>query len=530
METLSAVLSVIGMNNIRKFAIFTVMILGTLRAGGLGKGPRTHLAQLSAKEVVLGGKEGWAEFASSKNVTTGSGRFGYPSVELAPNAFDADEETDLLIDFENPVNPISNGNYHINKNFLKRSDQTMLEKAAGLSRGAGGGLSVKGKPGTFFGTEGLAGSFTLEFWLCPSVAENGETVFKWESSKTVSNQLVYQLLNASFNKGHLEWTLSNFFDDDVNPYHSHDLILKGRTTIVPDTWTLHALTYNSENGCLEYLVNGVTEDLLYHTTTGQEGGEVSLVQLGTPSEVHFCPDYTGKIDDIRIEKRPYKVQSFQSAENAGKVGHTLYVPTGGSFISKPIMVSTGSKLNSLKAEMNVPSQTAVLFYVRSGENYYNWTDTYPEWKPVESGKDIQGVSGLYFQVSAELYPDGSGEHTPSITQITLDYYELPEPVPPFVVNAVAGNGTVTVSWNYSVDDTAGGYYLYYGTRPGEYLGRMAVEGDSPINVGNTTSFTLTGLENGRIYYFAVAAWSAYDDRVVGKLSKEVFARPLARLK
>ena len=59
---------------------------------------------------------------------------------------------------------------------------------------------------------------------------------------------------------------------------------------------------------------------------------------------------------------------------------------------------------------------------------------------------------------------------------------------------------------------------------------MAVEGDSPVNVGNRTSFTLSGLENGRIYYFAVAAWSAYDDRVVGKLSKEVFARPLARLK
>ena len=38
------------------------------------------------------------------------------------------------------------------------------------------------------------------------------------------------------------------------------------------------------------------------------------------------------------------------------------------------------------------------------------------------------------------------------------------------------------------------------------------------------------LENGKIYYFAVAAWSAYDMRVVGNLSKEVFARPLARLK
>jgi hypothetical protein len=131
---------------------------------------------------------------------------------------------------------------------------------------------------------------------------------------------------------------------------------------------------------------------------------------------------------------------------------------------------------------------------------------------------------------AELMPDGNGEKTPAITSITLDFTELPEPLPPFVVKAVAGNGSVTVSWNYSVDDTAGGYYLYYGTRPGEYLGRMAIEGESPINVGNITSYTVTGLENGKIYYFAVAAWSAYDVRVVGNLSKEVFARPLARLK
>ena len=95
---------------------------------------------------------------------------------------------------------------------------------------------------------------------------------------------------------------------------------------------------------------------------------------------------------------------------------------------------------------------------------------------------------------------------------------------------MAGNEKVTVSWSYSVDDTVGGYYLYYGTRPGEYLGRVAFEGESPINVGNTTSYTLTGLQNGKIYYFAIAAWSEYDDRVIGNFSKEVFARPLERLK
>ena len=307
------------MNNIRKIAIFIVMICGAL-AGRTGGRQSFSAGSLWAKEVVLGGKEGWTEFALSKNVTTGTGRFGYPCIELAPNSFVADQQTDLLIDFENLKNPVSDGNYKIKRNNLKATNQTKLEKYAGLSRGPGG-LSISGEAGTFFGTEGLPGSFSLEFWLCPSVAENGETVFKWESSKKVGGRLVYQVLNAAFNKGHLEWTLSNLFDDDVNPNKSHDLVLKGTSTLVPDTWSSHTLSYNAENGLVEYIVNGITEALVYHTYNGREDGQVSLLQLGTPSEVVFCPDYTGKIDDIRIVRRPYSVQDFQSPENAGIVGH-----------------------------------------------------------------------------------------------------------------------------------------------------------------------------------------------------------------
>ena len=482
-----------------------------------------------AKEVVLGGENGWNQLDSSQNITTGIGRFGYDCIQIDSNSFDADEFTDFLVSFENNEQIIDDGYYNILQNNLQISNQTINGKSAGLSRNTGG-LTVKGENGTFFGSEGLMGSFSIEFWLCPSIVENGEIIFDWETSKIQKNDLIYQKINASFDKGKLVWSLSNIFNNYISNDGMPEIILQGKYSVIPDKWSYHVLSFDCETGLLEYIVDGVTQDLMYITSSGNEEGEVYLLVLGTPANVDFCSQYTGKIDDIRILRRPYMVADFQSAENAGKIGRVQYVPTGGKFISKPIIVSTGSVLRSLNAEVNVPSQTEICFYVRSGENFYGWSENYPEWKPVINEEQITGVSGLYFQVMAELLPDGNGETTPSITKISLDFEELPEPLPPFVVKAIAGNSSVTLSWNYSVDDTAGGYYLYYGTRPGEYLGRIAIEGASPINVGNVSSYTVTGLENGRIYYFALAAYSAYNSNVIGELSKEVFARPLARLK
>ena len=487
------------------------------------------LNPLFSSELTIGGKEGWPSFLHSHNVTTGKGRYGYDCIQVATNSFKEDDFTDLLIDFENPNNPISYGDYRIEENHLKYTDQTINEKGAGLSRNTGG-LSIKGNPGTFFGSEGLNGSFSLEFWLCPSISENGETIIEWDTSKNVDNRLQYQAFSAFFNRGTLEWNFLNFFDNTMVPNIEKNINLKGTTKIIPDTWSHHVISYDCETGILEYIVNGITEDLKYITSDGTENGDIALILLGEPAKVKFGTEFTGKIDDIRISRKPYTVAEFQNAENAGAIGHVQYLPEGGYFVTKPLEASRGARLTKITAEMSETAETEISLYIRGGNNYYGWTDTTPQWIPVENGEEIKDISGLYFQVAAELFPDGEGEVTPSITDITLTYEEIPEPLPPFVVKAKASNGKVTVSWNYSVDDTVGGYYLYYGNRPGEYLGRVAIEGSSPIDVGNSSSFTVTGLENGKIYYFAVAAYSIYDEEIIGELSKEVFARPLARLK
>ena len=98
---------------------------------------------------------------------------------------------------------------------------------------------------------------------------------------------------------------------------------------------------------------------------------------------------------------------------------------------------------------------------------------------------------------------------------------------------MAGNGEVTLTWA-SVsgfgDGTKMGYYIYYGEKSGEYLGIVATEGTSPIFVPDSKGvFTITGLENGRIYYFAISAFPLTNPNLEGDLSTEVYARPSSRL-
>ena len=56
---------------------------------------------------------------------------------------------------------------------------------------------------------------------------------------------------------------------------------------------------------------------------------------------------------------------------------------------------------------------------------------------------------------------------------------------------------------------------------------MLLRASLPVDVGNTLSYRLSGFKNGNIYYFAVAAYSSLDKRIV--VLSEVYARPLRKV-
>ncbi|MEQ1731930.1 MAG: putative Ig domain-containing protein, partial [Vicinamibacterales bacterium] len=71
--------------------------------------------------------------------------------------------------------------------------------------------------------------------------------------------------------------------------------------------------------------------------------------------------------------------------------------------------------------------------------------------------------------------------------------------------------SLTLAWDTNPESGVIGYYVYVGTAPGVY--------SAPIDVGNTTSYTLASAVPGTTYYMTVAAYAA--GPVVGQRAPEV---------
>ena len=96
----------------------------------------------------------------------------------------------------------------------------------------------------------------------------------------------------------------------------------------------------------------------------------------------------------------------------------------------------------------------------------------------------------------------------SVTAFAVEAEEDTEP-PTYVDNLVVvpGDGEVTLSWDAAIDDVGVvGYKVYIGTVSVEDAGNDYDM--DPVEVGDVLESTVTGLENGVTYYFAMTALDA----------------------
>lgn len=468
-------------------------------------------------DLVWGGGAPWFEMESFVDLEIGSGRLGHDALILSTRKNPVDADTDLYLDFDDSMFTDQSENYSIVRNSLLKveADRARLGSGAALCNTAGQGLTLTAKTGSLFADGSTTGSFTIEFWLYPAVAENGSLILSWRSSRSENREPLYQYLRAAIFNNRLEWTFSNVWLNHTG--RGIDVTLAGSRNLVPRRWSLHSLSYSADSGLIEYRVDGVTEAIRYLTSTGSESGTVFQARFGPGAHLEIAPRFSGIIDEFRIVRRFSGIPDIEQRHTEME----RFPSSGGTFRTRPVAVgAVSAKAVSLAVLKDEPAETGTALWIRFGDNHHEWTDSEPAWHPVPPDGRLPALRGRFFQLRGALYTDGRGMKTPVISRITLRIERDDPPLPPARLTARAQGGSVHLSWIPSIDFDTRGYLVYYGTRPGEYL-----SSGSPLDAGSARELVINGLENGRLYYFAVAAYDESGSRHPGPLSREVFARP-----
>lgn len=509
---------------------------------GVWRGEGNAAGVLYAKEaqLLLGGAQGWQSLTRVKNLRTRVGRAGHPALELSSAARTRSVRGDLYLSFDDPLVSDLYGRYRVQSSSVQHVGEERAHRGAGAALfrtmhrsvpsaygGAAGGDGAEGvvlqpNPGAlFYGSQALS-SFSIEFWLYPAVSENGAVLFRWRSSLSDRGRSFYQHIVAHILQHRLEWRAEGLWNDVRGQAVS--LRLRSRTHVLPERWSHHMLTYDETRGVLEYRMNGRTECLEYLTDSQDETGQVWHARLGAAAAVHIGERYSGLIDEVVI------TEEFVPPSEAGEVLRRFnrlarFDQAGGRFESE-ITDAGGLQavVRRVNADVDIPEQADVAFFVRVGQTKEDWTLEYPLWQPVVAGQPLSGLEGRYFQVAVQLYPDGAGRKTPVVHAVTVDYEQDERPLPPGRLFAQAADGSVILTWTPSVDFDVEGYVVYVGDTSGMYF----VAG-SPIRVGKRLSYTVRGLQNGVLYFFALAAYDGAGEERIGQLSAEAWARPLPHL-
>ena len=479
---------------------------------------------LNTEEAVIefGGQKGWNQLSSINNVIYTQGLYGFDSLELLACPEKKLESYDLFLSFDGDVSKdylefydiVSSRANYVKKEKAKYGTGALLCRAN--TRHPAMVLSPKNN--SFFFGNSKVNSFTIEFWLCPEDLRAGSNILKWWSQILERKTFMFQNIIVSIVDNKLEWSFFNIWRDDNN--RGLDVKVRSSNQLPLEKWTHHLLTFDDETGLLEYRVDGKVDSVRYLTQSGGEISSIFYSMKGKTSKLLIGEGYSGLIDNL-IVKNSFSSQDFQEVIGNGE----RYNKDGGRVVSH--IIDTGgvnSTPRMLNAKVDVQKEATVAFFIRTSNNPYNWTHSFPAWKAVSKSEAISNCQpGRFFQIAINMYPSKDGDVSPVIHSLTLDYERDSFAKPPIDLVAKEGDGYVDLSWSRSIDFDVRGYLVFFGDGKGQYL-----LPSSPIDAKNSLSIRIYNLENGRLYFFSVVAYDENGRLNHGEFSKEVWIRPMQR--
>ena len=449
--------------------------------------------------LTIGNSNNFNKF-ELKDLEIVKGERGNDNLVLKSNEYEQNPETDLLIHFNDNDFIDSAGNYLIEDHY---NNTNTIEKKFGSSSAfflLDREITFHSVEDTIFSPGRLLEDFTIEFWVKPIVITEDTTLFSWKGVYRVESDFIPQRIKCYFENRSVVWKFENLFIP--TDYSKYTLELKGKTKLIPGKWNHHLLRYDSSTGMLEYLLNGIPEDIKYATKSKKEEFEIFTPYIGdfSKKEIFLGESLRGFMDEFRIS------ESFILEPNL-----LAFRPTG-SFYS-PVYDINGEDvvIHNIELTDKIAKETLVNYKYRVSSSPFLKKNESIKWKSLTS---LDREQGRYIQIMADFFSNGISSKSPMLEEIKILWNTIPTPPTPLGLKSNPGNGSINLQWNPIKHYNIQGYYLYIGNESNNYK--------EVIDVGNNTSYTIKNLKSNNIYYFSVRA---YLDNKMSEYSEEVYNRP-----
>jgi hypothetical protein len=178
----------------------------------------------------------------------------------------------------------------------------------------------------------------------------------------------------------------------------------------------------------------------------------------------------------------------------------------------------GSILRGINLIGEEPNASQFRTFVRFGDFRASFDDRL-EWQPFNPSVDYSGITERFVQFRVDFFAGNAAASSPILHDLIVVRESVSPPPRPGAVSFTRQGNGVLITWQPLLIGDIAGYKLYFGTMPGEYFGSIN-RLNSPIDVGNTTSFFIEGLEVGRLYYFTITAYNSLVNRQESSFAPE----------
>jgi hypothetical protein len=358
------------------------------------------------------------------------------------------------------------------------------------------------------------GSFSIDFWIYPIARYDEDDVFSRQGSVVNENGSTDTALRITFRKNRLVLLAHNIFRDTSGRFR--DVEISGETVCALKEWQHIAFSFDALTGKLSRLADGKEDGVVWVCDTGAYGG--SPLRAAFPKEfkrnAQIGGGFRGSLDSFRIRRIAWDNPNLRRfSEKPGRVTSRVLD-----------MGTQKARLASLSWDAETPAGSAVFFEYRIADSIFPVNHPSLFWIRAKNGsEDIQAKEGRYLQWRATLVGSEQGKYSPMLKSVRLAWNAAYSPQVPVDLKVFPGDRRVMLSWRGNLDAITG-YRIYIGNERGEYL-HPASPIDVPLELVSQKQpeYVLYNLENDRLYYFAVAAYTA--DGMQSGFSHEVYTRP-----